>query len=293
MILTCPDCETRFEIPDNALGEEGRKVRCSACAYVWHQDPISDDADDERGEVDSESTEAPAAAEMIEIPDAVKPLPERSHPEDDSDAPQSKRRLLITAGVVGAVFVLSLIVFLSLHDFIVSKFPASNGIYKIFGFSEYNPAEGLVFDKLDVSFDEHGGIHVSGVLINLTNNDKDLPRLVAVIQDEHGETLEERDIAVKETQISAENMVRFESHFGHVPSEARQVSVSLTLEKGRQSDEAVSDHSDSDNHTPDPHAKTVSKDGGDNHAPPAGETHHQSAHEEPAESHAPVSSDHH
>jgi predicted Zn finger-like uncharacterized protein len=39
MILTCPECSSRFVLPDEALGEDGRKVKCSACGHVWFQSP--------------------------------------------------------------------------------------------------------------------------------------------------------------------------------------------------------------------------------------------------------------
>ncbi len=34
MIIECPNCETRYEIPVD-LPPEGRKVRCSSCNHVW------------------------------------------------------------------------------------------------------------------------------------------------------------------------------------------------------------------------------------------------------------------
>lgn len=35
MILTCPNCATKFSVPDGALGPDGRKVRCSQCSETW------------------------------------------------------------------------------------------------------------------------------------------------------------------------------------------------------------------------------------------------------------------
>ncbi len=37
MILTCPTCATRFVIDPDALGGQGRSVRCGACGNTWHQ----------------------------------------------------------------------------------------------------------------------------------------------------------------------------------------------------------------------------------------------------------------
>ena len=43
MELSCPQCDTRFTIADEALGPAGRKVRCSVCSHVWHAMPAADD----------------------------------------------------------------------------------------------------------------------------------------------------------------------------------------------------------------------------------------------------------
>ncbi len=46
MILTCPECATQYGIPDGAISEKGRKVKCVQCAHVWRQMPISETNDD-------------------------------------------------------------------------------------------------------------------------------------------------------------------------------------------------------------------------------------------------------
>jgi predicted Zn finger-like uncharacterized protein len=44
MILTCPNCSTKFRVKDDAIGPTGRKVKCRNCENVWHAMPDGMDA---------------------------------------------------------------------------------------------------------------------------------------------------------------------------------------------------------------------------------------------------------
>ena len=37
MIITCKSCNTKYSINKNALGKNGKKVKCSNCEHKWYQ----------------------------------------------------------------------------------------------------------------------------------------------------------------------------------------------------------------------------------------------------------------
>ncbi len=46
MIITCPACNARFRLADDALGDKGRRLKCGRCQHSWRQLPPGQDTED-------------------------------------------------------------------------------------------------------------------------------------------------------------------------------------------------------------------------------------------------------
>ena len=44
MIITCPHCQTKYQVTYDAIGSAGRKVQCAHCQQAWQQGPIEPEA---------------------------------------------------------------------------------------------------------------------------------------------------------------------------------------------------------------------------------------------------------
>jgi len=69
MRLVCPNCEAKYEVPDDAIPDTGRDVQCASCGHAWFQmrakpataaQPAGDDAQPASQAV--QAAEAPEAA---------------------------------------------------------------------------------------------------------------------------------------------------------------------------------------------------------------------------------------
>jgi len=61
MILTCPACDTKYVVKDDAIPPGGRQVRCASCKHSWHQEPEGAIIEAESVAIDFESAPEPIA----------------------------------------------------------------------------------------------------------------------------------------------------------------------------------------------------------------------------------------
>ncbi|GAB2186521.1 zinc-ribbon domain-containing protein [Roseibium sp. LAB1] len=93
MKIKCPDCSTSYEIKIEALGPEGRSVKCAKCGNRWFVSPDDDeegtvafDAKKDADDIDTPAvTEDPAQDEAEWAADAEEDTFDADAPDDDDE----------------------------------------------------------------------------------------------------------------------------------------------------------------------------------------------------------------
>ena len=83
MILECPECSTRYLVPDGAIGADGRTVRCAQCRHSWFQAPPALEL-------------TPAAGLEVEA-DAPEPVQAPPEPIDETPEPEAIARVGVSS----------------------------------------------------------------------------------------------------------------------------------------------------------------------------------------------------
>lgn len=221
MILTCPNCTTRFLLSAFVLAPDGRQVKCSNCSETWFQLP------------DPEELNAAPEEMPQDIPESVKPLPEGSSVPalKEDDEPSGKP---FVAGAIAAaiIFVMIAGVLIFMNKTIIQSIPATLPIYNALGIVTTIPGEGLVFDRLEARIgnnEEDSNIFLSGAIINLTSNVVGVPMILGELRNDSGETIKEVLIQPPSDYIQNENTLPFEAVFSDVP-EAKEIFIRFVLD---------------------------------------------------------------
>ncbi|EEE43596.2 zinc-ribbon domain-containing protein [Roseibium alexandrii] len=72
MKITCPECSTSYEIKPEALGPEGRSVKCAKCGNRWFVSPKDEDKDTAAFEADATEDDSPGKPQPDNKTDTAK-----------------------------------------------------------------------------------------------------------------------------------------------------------------------------------------------------------------------------
>lgn len=230
MILTCPECATRYSVPDGSIGAEGRKVRCQSCGHSWRAA-----ANDEPLELTQSADPAPITHDFgrrDDLSDA--PAPELPRAFRARAEQQRRLRRAATAGAVWAglasVFVGILTAGWLFRVDVVELYPRAAAAYAAAGVP-VNPT-GLEFEAVSArpALDAPGMVLVSGAVRNVREREAVTPTIRIALLDAEGAEIGHTLVAVPGEPV-APGAVRGFAALAPDPG-ARAADIGVTFVKG-------------------------------------------------------------
>ena len=229
MILTCPDCATRYFLDEAKLGAAGRKVRCASCGASWK-------AEAETEPLDLTPAVAPppvpvAVAEAV--PRAAEALPMSFRAQQEA---RRRTRQAVAAGVVWAslvaAFAMLMLAAVVFRVQVVGLWPRTAGAYAALRLP-VNPL-GLAPEGVQASQGLQDGramLFVKGAERNVEAAPRPVAALRVSLYDKAGVRLTSQVVRLASEELKPGEARAFQAAFADPPLEGAQVGVDFAFER--------------------------------------------------------------
>lgn len=240
MILTCNKCSATFSVPDNAIGPNGRLVRCSKCKNEWVAvNPIFLKNEEEENTEQPTSTptapipsvteEPPLPPPIKEIP-TITPNPRRvlaNKPKEEKTPFYQWRSVLITlytllALVFFGTFSTALVIY---RVSIVNNVPAMQHLYNLFNLYQNDK---LVFEKISIQQNKlEKLLKVSIPIRNIGDKSQKMAYLRVTVFNEKMHKISSMNMPQHMTIKPKAPAITLEYNLTNVPAKATYISVEI------------------------------------------------------------------
>lgn len=220
MILSCPECSTRYLVSDAAIGPTGRDVRCSRCSHRWSQMPPDDPAPTDR-------TTTPVMPPPIDVGRRTRPagtnlpaLPD----EETSRLPVVLWTLvvLVIVGFSGAA--------IWQRDLVMSRLPVTIAGYDLIGLGPEIPGAGLSLQNQRFTTstrDEKRILRIEGEIVNQSGAPKTVPVMLGIVKDKDGKELSRWSFAAPVPKLLDRERVPFTTELVEPPPGAYEIEITF------------------------------------------------------------------
>jgi predicted Zn finger-like uncharacterized protein len=243
MIVTCPNCQTRYLIDDAAVGDvAGRRVRCASCGNLW---TYSSEAEAIHAAVAELTAEAAMANTTSEGPPVGEPgrteprIQSPPHPLGPTAMGRpsvsaellpaaARRRRHRAAGLALIVLVAAVALGAILgRDKIIATWPAAAPVYATLRLSE-QPGAGLEVTVTPKRTPQ--SLLIDGNYVNSGATARRVPRLRVTLRDGNKSDLESKVIDPPVDRLAPGASARFDASFEHPSITATGVDVTFVTD---------------------------------------------------------------
>lgn len=229
MILTCPQCATRYQTDAAQFPAQGRKVRCTKCGHVWHQPPLAPEPEpglDLAAEI--------ATPMGVSAPPGVASMRNALSPASGQSAqPGGRRTGERTAAIAAwAGFAAMMILIgwsaIAYRETIGSVWPRSATFYKLIGWPVN--VTGIAITDVSSHRELTGGqavLTVTGKLVNISGHELAVPQVEVLLKDGNRRELDRWDFSPGVAVLRPGQKIAFSTRRANPPQAARQLEVTL------------------------------------------------------------------
>lgn len=185
MIVACPNCATRYDLPPGNGAEDGAVIRCTACNHSWIESSAVDV---------TEFAHHPIALieDHSEVDDQVRRIAEEARQcrARFKERRRLKRRRLAGWAGLAAACALPVAAIVAVPDRVVAMAPAMMGLYKTAGI-EVN-VRGFAFRNISNRYFGKDGVKVlaiRGNIVNIAGSPRTVPSMRFVLRSASGARL--------------------------------------------------------------------------------------------------------
>lgn len=243
MILTCPECATRYEIDSAKFPAAGRKVRCKKCSHVWFQPGEGGEAEPPAPEPESAAPApapepAPRAPEPEEEPspirayrgkvsadEAIAPAPRKAAPRKNGGWARTLTHVFGWVALIGAILIIGWAT-MQYRKQIATSWPKSASLFAHIGMAVNT--RGLDFTDVQHKSQMEDGqpvLVITGRLVNGATHPVTVPRLRVTLSDDAKHAIYNWSFAAAANVAAPGQSVAFRTRLSNPPSAARHVDI--------------------------------------------------------------------
>jgi len=259
MIITCPHCQTKYQVTYEAIGSAGRKVQCAHCQQAWQQRPLSKHDTPEHKEAFEaiaedgldeamQAEESAAAAEAVlrqeldrqasagKVDPALVRKRQKAFTQRQTamaaELPLARLRRSLRVGGLVLLAAVSATAYFG-RVMVVERFPAMAGVYEAVGLGVN--VVGLDFSNVSSMRTLQDGkevLVVSAQIVGLMSDPVVVPAVVVTLIDEQGLAIYEWSVTPSVRDLMAGERATFDTQLTLPPGDASRVRLSFAGGQG-------------------------------------------------------------